>query len=182
MTQFGANDAGNSILVGQAIGSKEPLQEIPMARWILQELVVMDFQEFDVRRAECGQGLLFVLLENRGHPVVRLGRRLAISHTMLRSEDFGNRPPHEDDLVAMVIRQRSDQRRHNLDGPVANLVDQSRFVSQAADLLPLEISKFVVLVRHADSIRHRLQPASAKHLHHQRSSRARQPRDDDDFA
>jgi hypothetical protein len=44
----------------------------------------MDFQEFDVWCAERGQGLLFVLLQNRDHPVVRLGRRLAISHTVRR--------------------------------------------------------------------------------------------------
>ena len=100
--EVGAHRVGDSINVGQPFGAEELLQDVPIVERVTHDLKVMDFQEFDMRGAEGGEGLLFMLRENRRHPVIRVRWRLSEPHLVLRGEDLRNRSPHEDDLVSDV--------------------------------------------------------------------------------
>ncbi len=100
----------------------------------------------------------------------------SLDHFGLRSDDFLDRPHHEDYFVAVPGWHLWQQHRNALDGFLVHLfaVQQFRSLANLFNFFPLVVALRIVGVGSSFSIDHHRHSSGCEHLHHQRRARAGQ--------
>jgi hypothetical protein len=102
-------------------------------------------------------------------------------HPLLTSDDLINVPLHEDDFVAMLLREIRKECRNDLDSSPPSPGNPFRIPGfEILHGLEFVVTLWVVLVGLSLVIGHRWDPARLQHLHHHRGPRSGEPRDDGD--